>query len=159
MSLARGIHCYPILFLLDQRLYIVKNMCIYTSDCAGIVYELALLPWADNFTNFMCRLSWNLGAPSSWNTQGLSRPVKGLLYPNNTASETFLRKLGAVRSVDLAVTGRTRDIWQNVLKSSFRKGSSSSPSYFHIFLLCAFLEENFIRNITIILYINYNVHY
>jgi len=28
----------------------------------------------------MCRLSWNLGASTSWNTQGLSRPVKGLLY-------------------------------------------------------------------------------
>jgi len=28
----------------------------------------------------MCRLSWNLGASTSWNTQGLPRPVKGLLY-------------------------------------------------------------------------------
>jgi hypothetical protein len=29
----------------------------------------------------MCRLSWNLGASTSWNHQGLSRPVMGLLYP------------------------------------------------------------------------------
>ena len=28
----------------------------------------------------MCRLSWNLGASTSWDLQGLSRPVKGLLY-------------------------------------------------------------------------------
>ena len=28
----------------------------------------------------MCRLSWNLGALTSWNPQGLSRPVMGLLY-------------------------------------------------------------------------------
>jgi len=28
----------------------------------------------------MCRLSWNLGASTSWNPQGLSRPVIGLLY-------------------------------------------------------------------------------
>ena len=35
---------------------------------------------ADNLTNFMCRLSWNLGAWTSWNPQGLSRPVIGLLY-------------------------------------------------------------------------------
>ena len=28
----------------------------------------------------MCRLSWNLGASTSWNSQGLSRPVMGLLY-------------------------------------------------------------------------------
>jgi hypothetical protein len=35
---------------------------------------------ADNLTTFMCRLSWNLGASFSWNPQGLSRPVMGLLY-------------------------------------------------------------------------------
>ena len=34
----------------------------------------------DNLTNFLCRLSWNLGALSSWNPQGLSRPLIGLLY-------------------------------------------------------------------------------
>jgi len=28
----------------------------------------------------MCRLSWNLGASTCWNRQGLSRPVMGLLY-------------------------------------------------------------------------------
>jgi hypothetical protein len=35
---------------------------------------------ADNLTIFMCWLSWNLGASTSWNPQGLSRPVMGLLY-------------------------------------------------------------------------------
>jgi len=35
---------------------------------------------ADNLTNFMYRLSCNLGASNSWNPQGLSRPVMGLLY-------------------------------------------------------------------------------
>jgi hypothetical protein len=34
---------------------------------------------ADNLTTFMGRLSWNLGASTSWNHQGLSRPVMGLL--------------------------------------------------------------------------------
>ena len=28
----------------------------------------------------MCRLSWNLGISTSWNPQGLSRPVMGLLF-------------------------------------------------------------------------------
>jgi hypothetical protein len=28
----------------------------------------------------MCRLSTNLGASTSWNPKGLSRPVMGLLY-------------------------------------------------------------------------------
>jgi len=31
---------------------------------------------ADNFTNFMCQMSWNLGDSTSWNPQGLSRPVQ-----------------------------------------------------------------------------------
>jgi hypothetical protein len=31
-------------------------------------------------TTFMCWLSWNLGASTSWNPIGLSRPVMGLLY-------------------------------------------------------------------------------
>ena len=35
---------------------------------------------ANNLTTFMCRLSLNLGASTSWNPQGLSRPVMGLLY-------------------------------------------------------------------------------
>jgi hypothetical protein len=35
---------------------------------------------ADNLTTFMCRLSRNLGASTSWNPVGLSRPVMGLLY-------------------------------------------------------------------------------
>jgi hypothetical protein len=35
---------------------------------------------ADNLTTFMCRLSRNLGASTSWNPKGLSRPVMELLY-------------------------------------------------------------------------------
>jgi len=54
----------------------------------------------------------------------------------------------------MALTGRIRDTRQNVLQYSFVTGSSSSPSYFQIFSLIAFLEEAFIRNIIIILYIN-----
>jgi hypothetical protein len=34
---------------------------------------------ADNLATFMCRLSGNLGASTSWNPHGLSRPVQGLL--------------------------------------------------------------------------------
>jgi hypothetical protein len=33
-----------------------------------------------NLTTFMCRLSINLWASTSWNPKGLSRPVMGLLY-------------------------------------------------------------------------------
>jgi len=77
-----------------------------------------------------------------------------LLLANNTASETFLHKSGAVRSADywifitsagLAVNGRIRDSGQNVLQFSFQTGSSNSPSYFHIFCIIAFLDEDCIR--------------
>ena len=54
----------------------------------------------------------------------------------------------------LAVAGRIRDIGQKVLESSFQTGSRSSHSYCHILLLITFLEEVFIRNLTIILYFN-----
>jgi hypothetical protein len=35
---------------------------------------------ADNLTTFKCRLSWNVRVSTSWNPQGLSRLVMGLLY-------------------------------------------------------------------------------
>ena len=35
---------------------------------------------ADNLTTFMCQVSWNLGTSTSWNPQGLFRPVIQLLY-------------------------------------------------------------------------------
>ena len=38
------------------------------------------MPRVDNLATFICRLSWNLGASTSWNPQGLYRPVQGLLY-------------------------------------------------------------------------------
>jgi hypothetical protein len=34
----------------------------------------------DNLTTFLRRLSKNLGASTSWNPKGLTRPVMGLLY-------------------------------------------------------------------------------
>jgi hypothetical protein len=35
---------------------------------------------ADNLTTFMCCFFRNLGASTSWNPEGLSRPVTGDLY-------------------------------------------------------------------------------
>ena len=36
---------------------------------------------ADNFTTFTCRLYGHVGASSSWNPQGLSRPCTGIALP------------------------------------------------------------------------------
>jgi len=58
---------------------------------------------ADNLTTFVCRLSWNLGASTSWNPQGLSRPVMGLLY---LYLYSFLPCHQTEASVQLHVPGR-----------------------------------------------------
>ena len=55
----------------------------------------------------------------------------------------------------LAMTRRMRDIGQNILQSSFQTESSSSHNYFQISFLIAFLEEDFISKIIIILCITY----
>jgi hypothetical protein len=56
-------HTVPAVMMLDLWLLYIS----YSS--LGIVKDI----------RFMCRLSWNLGASNSWNPQGLSRPVMGLL--------------------------------------------------------------------------------
>jgi len=71
------------------------------------------------------------------------------LLLNSTASEMFLHKLGAVRSVDwiLIIGCRPGGDWagmyigRNVLQFSFQTEHSRSPSYTHIFFPIAFLEE------------------
>jgi hypothetical protein len=66
------------------------------------------------------------------------------LLPNNTVSETFLYVgSGAVLIIGATVSGWIRDIGQNVFQSSFYTGSSSTPSYFHVFFLISFLDEDF----------------
>jgi len=49
------------------------------------------------------------------------------------------------------VTGRIRDIGQNVLQCSFRTRGRSTYICYQIYFLIAFLKEAFIRNIIIIL--------
>jgi hypothetical protein len=50
---------------------------------------------ADNLTTFMCRLSRNLIASTSWNRKGLSRPVMGLLYLTEISNFVKIHPLGA----------------------------------------------------------------
>ena len=112
----------------NQRLYIVKNMCIYThiwqrSDCIWITVATKQHCERNTFTQIVslakCWLNvyhWGAG---------------------------------------LSVTGRIRGIGQNVLESYFQTRSSGTPSYFHGFFPIAFLDEDFIRNVIILLYLNY----
>jgi len=134
---ARGIPYCPNFFLFilpDQRLHIVKNMCTHTHTHTHLsAYRLYMhyrrYQVLPHVKHFHANREW-------------CEVLTGIYHC----------------SFDLGVTGRTRNIGQNVLPSSFRTGSSSSPSYRHILFLLAFLEEAFVRNITIMLYINYITH-
>jgi len=83
---------------------------------------------------------------------------------NNTTSATLTQICSGTKcrpdiyhwGAGLAVTGRIRDIGENVLKYSFVTRSSSSPSYCHILLLIATIQEAVIRNAIIILCITCN---
>jgi hypothetical protein len=86
-----------------------------------------------------------------------------LLLPNKTASETFLHKSGALRSVMTGYLSLWRRpggdwtntwLWTQYFTVFFSNKNSSSPSYVRIFFLIAFLEKAFIRNI---LCINYTI--
>jgi hypothetical protein len=133
ISLACGIQCCPIIFKLllpDQRLYTMKNTCIHTHTYLTS-YRLYM-----NCRWYQITLQWNIF------TQIRSGAICWLdIYYSG---------------VGLEVNGRIRDIGQNVLESSSQTGSSSSPSYCHIFFFILYHEQAFIKNvIIIILLINY----
>jgi len=54
----------------------------------------------DNLTIFLCRLSGNLVASNSWNPQGLSRPVQGLLNFTFPVPSPNLGNTSSLRSAD-----------------------------------------------------------
>jgi hypothetical protein len=60
----------------------------------------------DNVATFMCRLSWNLGASTSRNPQGLSRPVIGLLYLA-LPSPDILKKYGVSEASSVSLIRQT----------------------------------------------------
>jgi hypothetical protein len=76
---------------------------------------------ADNLTTFMCRLSRNSGASTSWNPKGLSRPVAGKLY---------LYRLG-ILDAELPILEKN----ENCFKSNFSlEQVLSSESLFHVIM-------------------------
>jgi len=59
---------------------------------------------ANNLATFMCRLSCNLGASASYNPQGLSRPVQGLLYLTRDKKRSFSQHQHVTKTVSPALT-------------------------------------------------------
>ena len=79
----------------------------------------------------------------------LTPRVKHLLH--NRERCEMLRMGSCHWGADLTVSGRIRDIGQNVLQSSFFKQEAvAAPTYCHRFFLVAFLEEAFIKTTLII---------
>ena len=66
---------------------------------------------ADNLTTFMCRLSWNPGASTSWDPQVLPRPIKGFLYSYlySQLSETVNKEVECLRP-----------LWNEILPQSLK---------------------------------------
>jgi hypothetical protein len=145
-SLARGIHSFPNFFIsfarpnsLYREEYVCMCMYTYTHTHTHTHTHIYIYIYIHTHThltayrlymNYRCyqiTLQWNI-----WTQIGSGAKCWLDIYH---------------WGVGLAVNGRIRDIRQNVLQSSFPTESSSSHSYFHIFLLIAFLEEVFIRNI------------
>jgi hypothetical protein len=119
----------PSSFLLpSHRLYIAKNGWTYTRIRLHRNYI-----WITAATKYYCE--WNI-------------------FTQIKSGEKSWRHIYHW-AAGLAVTGRIRDTVHNVSQSSFQVGSSISPSYFHNFLLTAFLEKAFIRNTISRLRINY----
>jgi len=70
---------------------------------------------ADNPITFMCWLSWNLGASTSWNPRRLSRPVMGYLYlylyPESQGRKHSVHEILAHKKISSVWTGRRPNKW------------------------------------------------
>ena len=112
---------FSLISLPDQRVYILKNTCIYTHTYLT-VYTLYM-----NYRYYQIKLQWNI------------------LTQIGSSAKCWLDiyHWGA----GLEVSGSIQDIGKKVSQSPFQTGSSSSPSHFQIFFLIAFLEEALITNI------------
>jgi len=82
----------------------------------------------------MCRLSWNLGASTSWNHLGLSRPVMGLLYLHLNlfkrwwdvpirSSSVWTHCLDTLRYYKHSVTLPKLSVWFRVVRPIFSAGT------------------------------------
>ena len=69
----------------------------------------------------MCRLSWNLGASTSWNPQSLSGPVMGLLYHIKCSQELAVLHQAAERRINSHSWGiRISEFWYSTWFSILR---------------------------------------
>jgi len=132
--MASNFHCCPIFFFLNFFCLISMSMlwriCVYVhiSDHVNLSMSYHCYHTILSVKRFYTNQEW----------------CKGM---------TGYLSLGA----SLTVTGWIRNIGQNILQSFCQTRSSRNPTYFQIFFFVFFHEEAFIRNIIIILCINYTI--
>jgi len=94
---------------------------------------------ADNLPTFMCRLPWNLGASTSWNPQGLSRPLMRWLYHLRCGELTVSLSTLHLKDHDLRYLSKWKQFWS----------SQNSVSIWHNFreialcMLCVNITEDY----------------
>jgi hypothetical protein len=80
------------------------------------------------------------------------------LLPSNSTSETFIHRLGEVKCFDsITYLWGSTWYWTECFTIFISNRKLQQASYFHIFYLIAFLKEDFIRNVIIMLRINRNM--
>jgi len=84
----------------------------------------------------MCRLSWNLGVSTSWNPQGLFRPVMGLIYLCRGVA-----RMGEVRGVHKVLVekpegkrpmARPRRRWEDNIKMDLQEGGGGCGDWMEL---------------------------
>jgi len=122
ISLARGMHCCPIILSFNRltSVYCEEHVCIYTYPTALWLYV--------SYRWYQMIWYWK------WN-----------VYTNRERCEVLTGCLLLGRQPG----GDWPNTWHRTkcLLFAFQTGSSSSPSYFHVCSLNAFVEEAFIINV------------
>ena len=138
ISLARGIHCCPILFISFARtvpLYCEEYVCMHMCVCVCVC---------------VCAHIW-LCTYCILITVATKYHCEWHFYTNWERCEVLIGYL----SIGRRTSGDWENTWRSGLQSYFPIESSSIPSYLHVFFLIAFLEEAFIRNRIFTVFINY----
>ena len=86
---------------------------------------------ADNFTTFMCRVSWNLGAWTSWNPHGLSRPVIWFALPFTFLPYKSSVSTGKNKWLMFFLVGDGNCYWLPYCIITAVNSSQIEPIYFH----------------------------
>jgi len=95
----------------------------------------------------MCRFFFNLGASTSWNPQGLSRPVMGLLYLTNSMEHNYSSR------ADHSCTSQQipRILWHPNVRYRIHNSSPLVPVVSQINTLHTLTTDLFHINVNIIL--------